>query len=174
MPIMKYLMIALIAAVACTSCKKKSNNQINQYSSTATYYDKTAVNTAQPEYLFDTTMHTRLFHYVYGSNLGDPNKAKAMHLVFDTPDSAISFSFSGIELAAHHTYFTAYNGLSSAASIPVEEGTITGKLQRDSSWQLTISVRYPGGETFNGGNGRLDTIDAHAISYEQMVFGRLY
>jgi len=173
---MKYLALLPLAILAFTSCKKnRSLNRERYYYRTATYYNGMAVNENNPYSLYDSVAHSRLFYYVYASDIKHANDASSGSIiVFDVPDSITSFTITGDDLAKHHTFYDTYDGWGGGAFTRLEKGFITGHMLGDSTWKLTLIIQVPQQGGIPDYDSIVDTIIAHDPAHEQMVYGRLY
>jgi len=165
---MKYLALLPLALLAFTSCKKNKSQDQHVYYKFAQYHryqriEDLKTNVAgHPFYGFaDDSSHTTfLYEMVKAPKLIDGSYSSTLN--FQAPVAGTHFTLNSADLAAQHAWYLTYGGWGDGTGqMLITTGIITGQLQPDSSWKISIAVSLPKKDDLMDRESIVDTIIAH-------------
>ncbi|MBS1778569.1 MAG: hypothetical protein JST70_04550 [Bacteroidetes bacterium] len=165
---MKYLALLSITVLAFASCKKHSTTPQHEYYKYAEYHryqriENIAANPAGIYYGVAIDSSHILFQYKINKDPKVLDGSYSSTLTFQAPIAGDHFMLSSTDLVAQHAWYESHGGWGGEGTpqMLITTGIITGQLQPDSSWKITIAVNLPKKDELMDRESIIDTIVAH-------------
>ncbi len=149
----KLLLLAGMAMVAFTGCKKWTRTCFEPNDSRRVYTKSTRLSTGhidtatQNNTLYYRQMadgHNTVFEYIASSDLPNAYDAGSTSTITFQADSGVtSFSYVHEEMARHLTHYTNTGGWGQQEQSLIKTGSISGMLMADGSWKVDINIALP-------------------------------